>query len=51
MDFKGSAMEEVFARLIKDESGATAVELGLIAAGILLSITIILISLVPLIKF
>ncbi len=45
-DFKGSAVKEVFVRFVKDGSGATAVELGLIAAGISLSITIIFISLV-----
>ncbi len=31
-------MKNVFARFVKDESGATAIEYGLIAAGISLAI-------------
>jgi pilus assembly protein Flp/PilA len=31
-------MSKVFARFVKDESGATAIEYGLIAAGISLAI-------------
>lgn len=31
-------MKNIFARFVKDESGATAIEYGLIAAGIALAI-------------
>ena len=31
-------MKKIFARFVKDESGATAIEYGLIAAGISLAI-------------
>jgi pilus assembly protein Flp/PilA len=39
-------VKELFERFVKDDSGATAIELGLIAAGISLSIIVIMISLV-----
>lgn len=39
-------MKNLFVRFVKDDSGATAIELGLIAAGISLSIIVIMISLV-----
>jgi pilus assembly protein Flp/PilA len=34
----GVTMSKLFARFLKDESGATAIEYGLIAAGIALAI-------------
>lgn len=34
-------MKNVFARFVKDESGATAIEYGLIAAGIAVAIIVI----------
>ncbi|MEJ2373867.1 MAG: Flp family type IVb pilin [Pseudolabrys sp.] len=39
-------MKNLFVRFTKDDSGATAIELGLIAAGISVSIIVIMISLV-----
>jgi pilus assembly protein Flp/PilA len=35
---KGFEMSKLFARFVKDEAGATAIEYGLIAAGISLAI-------------
>jgi pilus assembly protein Flp/PilA len=37
-------MKNLFARFSKDESGATAIEYGLIAAGISIAISIIVFS-------
>lgn len=39
-------MKNLFVRFLKDDSGANAIELGLIAAGISLSIIVIMIGLV-----
>ena len=38
MWIKESAMKSLFSRFVKDESGATAIEYGLIAAGISVAI-------------
>ena len=38
VDFKESQMKSLVSRFVKDESGATAIEYGLIAAGISVAI-------------
>ena len=38
VDLRSQLMKTVFARFVKDESGATAIEYGLIAAGISVAI-------------
>jgi len=40
-------MQSLFARFVKDESGATAIEYGLIAAGISVAIVAVLQGLGP----
>jgi pilus assembly protein Flp/PilA len=39
-------VKNLFVHFVKDDSGATAIDLGLIAAGISLSIIVIMISLI-----
>jgi pilus assembly protein Flp/PilA len=38
VDLRSQLMKTIFARFVKDESGATAIEYGLIAAGISVAI-------------
>lgn len=40
------AVKKVFVRFVRDDSGSTSIELGLITAGISLAIIVIMISLV-----